>query len=216
MWNGDSKRETRGRSAEGDGEKRGPELKSGRADCRWRRQIRRVARCRGNSGTRPGMTPTRTMRAVPPPPTRQDEKRYKPGDRVRRSRQRKWRTSRLTTTGLMAAACKPLVHSLALAIPYGAADGSSTWTRSFGVRPFVGPRRSGARAGRDPSNQGMVFAFRTQLRAWRAQVNIGGTVIVPETGCEELNRLPTRVDAQDNERRRDNQGMSSDRDTRSP
>lgn len=40
---------------------------------------------------------------------------------------------------------------------------------------------------------GMVFAFEPNACIGTHRVNIGGTVIVTDTGCEELNVLPTRV-----------------------
>jgi Xaa-Pro dipeptidase len=40
---------------------------------------------------------------------------------------------------------------------------------------------------------GMVFAFEPNACLDRHRVNIGGTVIVTESGCEELNDIPTRV-----------------------
>jgi Xaa-Pro aminopeptidase len=40
---------------------------------------------------------------------------------------------------------------------------------------------------------GMVLAFEPNACLDRHRVNLGGTVLVTETGCEELNRIPTRV-----------------------
>jgi len=40
---------------------------------------------------------------------------------------------------------------------------------------------------------GMVFAFEPNACIGQHRVNIGGTVIVTATGCEELNVIPTRV-----------------------
>ena len=40
---------------------------------------------------------------------------------------------------------------------------------------------------------GMVFAFEPNACIGRHRVNIGGTVVVTENGCEELNVIPTRV-----------------------
>jgi Xaa-Pro aminopeptidase len=40
---------------------------------------------------------------------------------------------------------------------------------------------------------GMVFAFEPNACIGHHRVNIGGTVIVTATGCEELNHLPTSV-----------------------
>jgi Xaa-Pro aminopeptidase len=40
---------------------------------------------------------------------------------------------------------------------------------------------------------GMVFAFEPNA-CWEShRVNIGGTVVVPADGCEELNRIPCHV-----------------------
>ncbi len=40
---------------------------------------------------------------------------------------------------------------------------------------------------------GMVFAFEPNACLDRHRVNIGGTVVVTAKGCDELNRIPTRV-----------------------
>jgi Xaa-Pro aminopeptidase len=40
---------------------------------------------------------------------------------------------------------------------------------------------------------GMVFAFEPNACLGRHRVNLGGTVLVTATGCEELNAVPTRV-----------------------
>ena len=40
---------------------------------------------------------------------------------------------------------------------------------------------------------GMVFAFEPNACIGTHRVNIGGTVIVTATGCEELNHIPTTV-----------------------
>jgi Xaa-Pro aminopeptidase len=40
---------------------------------------------------------------------------------------------------------------------------------------------------------GMVFAFEPNACLGNHRVNIGGTVVVTATGCEELNRIPTEV-----------------------
>ena len=55
-------------------------------------------------------------------------------------------------------------------------------------------RRRHAGAQRDAVlEQGMVFAFEPNACIGRHRVNIGGTVIVTATGCEELNQIPTSV-----------------------
>jgi Xaa-Pro aminopeptidase len=61
---------------------------------------------------------------------------------------------------------------------------------NLGVRyvgPVQGPKRSAV------LKPGMVFAFEPNACIDRHRVNIGGTVIVTESGCEEVNRIPTRV-----------------------
>jgi Xaa-Pro aminopeptidase len=40
---------------------------------------------------------------------------------------------------------------------------------------------------------GMVFALEPNACIGNHRVNIGGTVIVTATGCEELNHIPTTV-----------------------
>jgi Xaa-Pro aminopeptidase len=39
----------------------------------------------------------------------------------------------------------------------------------------------------------MVFAFEPNACLGHHRVNIGGTVVVTATGCEELNHIPTSV-----------------------
>lgn len=60
----------------------------------------------------------------------------------------------------------------------------------LGVR-FVGPVQARRRTA--VLRPGMVFAFEPNACLGRNRVNLGGTVIVTENGCEELNRIPTRV-----------------------
>ena len=60
----------------------------------------------------------------------------------------------------------------------------------LGVR-FVG--QPAARERKAVMKPGMVLAFEPNACLDRHRVNIGGTVLVTETGCEELNRIPTRV-----------------------
>lgn len=60
----------------------------------------------------------------------------------------------------------------------------------------LGVRMVGASAVRERKavlQPGMVFAFEPNACRDRHRVNIGGTVVVTETGCEELNKIPTRV-----------------------
>ena len=56
---------------------------------------------------------------------------------------------------------------------------------------FVGPPQGRQRAA--VLKSGMVLAFEPNACLGRHSVNIGGTVVVTERGCEELNTLPTRV-----------------------
>jgi Xaa-Pro dipeptidase len=56
---------------------------------------------------------------------------------------------------------------------------------------FVGA--SAVRARQAVLQPGMVFAFEPNACIGRHRVNIGGTVIVTATGCEELNHIPTSV-----------------------
>jgi Xaa-Pro aminopeptidase len=60
----------------------------------------------------------------------------------------------------------------------------------LGVR-LVGPPTGRQRAA--VLKPGMVLAFEPNACLERHRVNIGGTVIVTEKGCEELNVIPTRV-----------------------
>jgi Xaa-Pro aminopeptidase len=57
-------------------------------------------------------------------------------------------------------------------------------------------RYAGANAARQRKavlEPGMVFAFEPNACIGQHRVNIGGTVVVTATGCEELNHLPTMV-----------------------
>jgi Xaa-Pro aminopeptidase len=57
-------------------------------------------------------------------------------------------------------------------------------------------RYAGANAARQRQailQPGMVFAFEPNACIGTHRVNIGGTVIVTATGCEELNHIPTTV-----------------------
>ena len=60
----------------------------------------------------------------------------------------------------------------------------------------LGVRFAGAPEARERKavmKPGMVLAFEPNACLDRHRVNLGGTVIVTETGCEELNSIPTRV-----------------------
>jgi Xaa-Pro aminopeptidase len=83
----------------------------------------------------------------------------------------------------------PLVHSLG---PHFLAGRSRVNTEKLdlGVR-FVGDPAGRAREA--VLQPGMVFAFEPNACLGDHRVNIGGTVIVTATGCEELNQIPTAV-----------------------
>jgi Xaa-Pro aminopeptidase len=83
----------------------------------------------------------------------------------------------------------PLVHSLAPHFLMGRGRVNMEKV-NLGVR-FVGPPVARERAA--TVQPGMVFAFEPNACLGEHRVNIGGTVIVTETGCEELNDIPTRV-----------------------
>jgi Xaa-Pro dipeptidase len=60
----------------------------------------------------------------------------------------------------------------------------------------LGVRFVGAPGGRERNavlQPGMVFAFEPNACIGEHRVNIGGTVIVTQNGCEELNQIPTSV-----------------------
>ena len=83
----------------------------------------------------------------------------------------------------------PLVHSVGPHFLLGRPQ-INMENVNLGVRfvgPVQGPKRSAV------LKPGMVFAFEPNACIDRHRVNIGGTVIVTENGCEELNRIPTRV-----------------------
>jgi Xaa-Pro aminopeptidase len=83
----------------------------------------------------------------------------------------------------------PLVHSVA---PHFLA-GSTLVNReqvNLNVR-LAGPPRSIQR--QRVIEPGMVFAFEPNACIGQHRVNIGGTVLVTDSGCEPLNDLPTRV-----------------------
>jgi Xaa-Pro aminopeptidase len=83
----------------------------------------------------------------------------------------------------------PLVHSLG---PHFLAGR----TRVNMERVEFGVRFAGTPTARERSavlQPGMVFAFEPNACLGEHRVNIGGTVIVTKTGCEELNQIPTEV-----------------------
>ena len=81
----------------------------------------------------------------------------------------------------------PLVHSLG---PHFRPAARSTRAGPARVR-FAGA--SAIRARQAVLAPGMVPAFEPNACISHHRVNIGGTVIVTATGCEELNHLPTSV-----------------------
>jgi len=83
----------------------------------------------------------------------------------------------------------PLVHSVG---PHFLAGRTSVNQEQaeLNVR-FVGPNAVRARAA--VLEPGMVFAFEPNACLGHHRVNIGGTVIVSASGCEELNHIPTSV-----------------------
>jgi Xaa-Pro aminopeptidase len=83
----------------------------------------------------------------------------------------------------------PLVHSLGPHFLLGR-PAINMEKVDLGVR-FVGPPQGRQRAA--VLRPGMVLAFEPNACLGRHRVNIGGTVIVTERGCEELNTIPTRV-----------------------
>jgi Xaa-Pro dipeptidase len=83
----------------------------------------------------------------------------------------------------------PLVHSLG---PHFLAG--RTMVNQDQVKLDV--RYAGANAARQRKaviEPGMVFAFEPNACIGNHRVNIGGTVVVTATGCEELNHIPTTV-----------------------
>jgi len=83
----------------------------------------------------------------------------------------------------------PLVHSVAPHFLAGRTrinmEGLDLKVRTVGV-PLARERQAVIEAG-------MVFAFEPNACLGEHRVNIGGTVIVTENGCEALNDIPTRV-----------------------
>lgn len=83
----------------------------------------------------------------------------------------------------------PLLHSVGPHFLAGRTQ-VNTDQAKLGVR-FVGPNATRQR--KAVLEPGMVFAFEPNACIGNHRVNIGGTVIVTATGCEELNHLPTTV-----------------------
>ncbi|MBI3373725.1 MAG: M24 family metallopeptidase [Betaproteobacteria bacterium] len=83
----------------------------------------------------------------------------------------------------------PLVHSIA---PHFLAGRTTVNMENvkLGVAHVGAPAAPVRKAVLEP---GMVFAFEPNACLGEHRVNIGGTVLVTEIGCEELNLIPTRV-----------------------
>jgi Xaa-Pro dipeptidase len=83
----------------------------------------------------------------------------------------------------------PLVHSLGPHFLAGRTEVNKEQA-NLDVR-FIGP--NALRQRQAVLQPGMVFAFEPNACLGHHRVNIGGTVIVTATGCEELNHIPTSV-----------------------
>jgi Xaa-Pro aminopeptidase len=83
----------------------------------------------------------------------------------------------------------PLVHSLGPHFLAGRTQVNQDQAK-LDVR-FVGA--NAARQRQAVLQPGMVFAFEPNACLGQHRVNIGGTVVVTATGCEELNHIPTSV-----------------------
>jgi Xaa-Pro aminopeptidase len=83
----------------------------------------------------------------------------------------------------------PLVHSLGPHFLAGRTEVNMGQVK-FDV-PFMAP--AGVYRRQAVLQPGMVFAFEPNACLGTHRVNIGGTVIVTPTGCEELNHIPTSV-----------------------
>jgi Xaa-Pro aminopeptidase len=83
----------------------------------------------------------------------------------------------------------PLVHSLGPHFLAGRTQVNQEQAK-LDVR-FVGA--NAARQREAVLQPGMVFAFEPNACLGQHRVNIGGTVVVTATGCEELNHIPTSV-----------------------
>jgi Xaa-Pro aminopeptidase len=83
----------------------------------------------------------------------------------------------------------PLVHSLGPHFLMGRTTVNQDQAK-LDVR-MVGPQA--ARQRKAVLQPGMVLAFEPNACIGNHRVNIGSTVIVTATGCEELNHIPTMV-----------------------
>ncbi len=84
----------------------------------------------------------------------------------------------------------PLLHSVGPHFLMGRSNVNPIDLRKMGVR-FQGTMDWRVRDA--VLQEGMVFAFEPNACIDRHRVNLGGTVIVTESGCEELNVIPTSV-----------------------
>lgn len=84
----------------------------------------------------------------------------------------------------------PLLHSVGPHFLMGSSRVNAVNFAELGVR-FQGSPEWRARDA--VLQEGMVFAFEPNACIGRHRVNIGGTVVVTESGSEELNIIPTRV-----------------------
>jgi Xaa-Pro dipeptidase len=84
----------------------------------------------------------------------------------------------------------PLLHSVGPHFLMGRSNVNPIDLRAMGVR-FQGTMDWRVRDA--VLQEGMVFAFEPNACIDRHRVNLGGTVVVTESGCEELNVIPTRV-----------------------
>ena len=62
-----------------------------------------------------------------------------------------------------------------------------------GITTVKGYQGRGTRGGHVVIQPGMVFSMQPNACRGRYRVNIGGTVMITETGVEELNRLPNKM-----------------------
>ncbi|HKT18809.1 MAG TPA: M24 family metallopeptidase [Stellaceae bacterium] len=84
----------------------------------------------------------------------------------------------------------PLLHSVGPHFLMGRSAVNAINLKELGVR-FQGTMDWRVRDA--VLQEGMVFAFEPNACIDRHRVNLGGTVIVTATGCEELNHIPTTV-----------------------
>jgi Xaa-Pro aminopeptidase len=84
----------------------------------------------------------------------------------------------------------PLLHSVGPHFLMGRSAVNAIDLKALGVR-FQGTMDWRVRDA--VLEEGMVFAFEPNACIDRHRVNLGGTVIVTKTGCEELNQIPTTV-----------------------